>query len=123
MNILLWVLQGLTALLFAASGTMKLFLFDKVSHDVPSFAALPRTAWKLLGVIELACVVALIVPAALHWSPTLTPVAAAVLSAETLVFLWVHLKYREIPPMIFSVALGLVMAFIAYGRLTLAPLV
>ena len=37
MNILLWVLQVLAALLYTASGVMKVFLFDKVSKDVPSF--------------------------------------------------------------------------------------
>ena len=31
MNNLLWVLQILAALLYAASGVMKVFLFDKVS--------------------------------------------------------------------------------------------
>ena len=45
MNILLWVLQVLAALLYGASGVMKLFMFDKISADVPSFGALPRTAW------------------------------------------------------------------------------
>lgn len=37
MNSLLWVLQILAALLYASSGVMKVFLFDKVSGDVPSF--------------------------------------------------------------------------------------
>jgi len=41
-NILLWVLQVLAALLYGASGVMKVFMFDKVSKDVPSFGALPR---------------------------------------------------------------------------------
>jgi hypothetical protein len=31
MNILLWVLQILTALLYGGSGVMKVFMFDKVS--------------------------------------------------------------------------------------------
>jgi hypothetical protein len=31
MNILLWVLQVLAALLYAASGVMKVFMFEKVS--------------------------------------------------------------------------------------------
>lgn len=53
MNILLWVLQILTALLYAASGVMKLFMFEKVSKDVPSFGALPRNAWTALGILEL----------------------------------------------------------------------
>ncbi len=49
MNILLWVLQVLAALLYGASGVMKVFMFDKVSEQVPSFGALPRQAWMALG--------------------------------------------------------------------------
>src|SRR4029079_14186314 len=96
MNVLLWVLQVLAALLYGASGVMKVFLFDKVSKDVPSFGALPRGAWAALGVLELVCVAGLIVPAALHWMPVLTVVAATVLAAESLVFIGVHVKYREV---------------------------
>jgi hypothetical protein len=122
MNILLWVLQGLGALLFGASGVMKVFLFDKVSKDVPSFGALPREAWTALGILEIVCAVGLIVPSALPWQPRLTVLAAAVLAVETLLFVWVHVKVNEITPIIFSVVLGLVMAFIAYGRMVLSPI-
>jgi hypothetical protein len=122
MNILLWVLQVLAALLYGASGVMKVFMFDKVSQDVPSFGALPRDAWMALGILELLCTVGLIVPAAFHWKPALTVVAASVLAIESLVFVWVHIQYREIPPIIMSGALGLLMAFIAYGRMILKPI-
>lgn len=122
MNVLLWVLQVLGALLFGSSGVMKLFLFDKVSKDVPSFGALPRPAWAVLGAVELVCTVGLLVPGVTQWRPELTGVAAAVLAGETIVFVWVHVKYREVPPILFSVGLGAVMAFVAYGRLVLSPL-
>jgi uncharacterized membrane protein YphA (DoxX/SURF4 family) len=121
MNTLLWVLQILAALLYAASGVMKVFMFEKVSADVPSFGALPRSAWTALGILELVCMVGLIVPGALHWYPKLTVVAAAILALEGLVFVWVHIQYREIPPIIMSAILGLLMAFIAYGRMVLKP--
>ena len=123
MNILLWVLQVLAALLYGASGIMKLFLFDKISVDVKSFGALPREAWMALGVLELACTIGLIVPSALPWHPMLTVVAATLLAIESLVFIWVHVQYHEIPPIIFSVVLGLLMAFVAYGRMVLKPIV
>ena len=123
MNVLLWVLQVLAALLYGASGVMKVFMFEKVSGDVPSFGALPREAWTALGLLELVCTVGLIVPAAFHWHPTLTVVAATTLAVESLVFIWVHVKYREIPPIVMSVVLGLLTAFIAYGRMVLAPIV
>ena len=122
MNILLWVLQALAALLYGASGVMKVFLFDKVSEGVQSFGALPRQAWTALGILELVCTVGLIVPGVFHWQPTLTVGAATVLAIESLVFVGVHLKYREMTPIIMSVVLGLLMAFIAYGRLVLKPI-
>jgi hypothetical protein len=85
MNILLWVLQVLAALLYGASGVMKVFMFDKVREGVPSFGALPREAWMTLGILELVC--------------------------------------HETPPIILSGVLGLLMAFIAYGRMVLKPIV
>jgi hypothetical protein len=122
MNILLWVLQVLAAFLYGASGVMKVFMFDKVSKDVPSFGALPREAWRALGILELVCTVGLIVPAALHWQPMPTVVAATVLAIESLVFIGVHAKYREIAPIVMSAVLGLIMAFVAYGRMILDPI-
>ena len=121
MNILLWTLQVLTAFAYAASGVMKVFMFDKVSADVRSFGALPREAWAALGTLELACVVGLIVPGALKLNPQLTVVAASLLALESLVFIGVHVKYRETPSIVMSGALGLVMAFIAYGRMVVHP--
>jgi uncharacterized membrane protein len=121
MNTFLWILQIVAALLYGSSGVMKVFMFDKISGDVPSFGAMPRKAWTALGVVELLCVVGLILPAVTHWHPELTVVAAAILSIEALVFIWVHMKYREIPPIVFSVVLGVAMAFVAYGRSVLYP--
>jgi DoxX-like family len=123
MNILLWVLQILAALLYGASGVMKIFMFDKISADQPSFGALPREGWMVLGIIELICLVGLIVPSAFHWHPKLTVVAAAILAIEALVFIWVHVKYHEMTPIIMSAVLGLLMAFIAYGRMVLKPII
>ena len=123
MNILLWVLQVLAALLYGSSGVMKVFMFEKISQDVPSFGALPRDAWMALGIMELVCTIGLIVPAAFHWRPHLTILAATLLAIESLVFVWVHVKYHEITPLILSGVLGLLMAFIAYGRMVLRPIV
>ena len=123
MNTLLWVLQVLAALVYGASGVMKVFMFDKISGDVPSFGALPREAWMALGILELVCMVGLIAPAAFHWRPVLTVVAATALAIESLVFVWVHVKYREVAPIVMSVVLGLLAAFIAYGRTVLKPIV
>jgi hypothetical protein len=76
----------------------------------------------VLGILELVCTVGLIVPAAFGWRPTLTAVSAALLAAESLVFIGVHAKHREVTPIIMSGVLGLIMAFIAYGRMVLKPI-
>ncbi|MGC4054830.1 MAG: DoxX family protein [Paludibaculum sp.] len=122
MNTLLWVLQVLAAIVYGASGTMKVFMFEKVSADVPSFGALPRGVWTILGILELICTIGLIVPAAFRWRPELTVVAAVILAVESLVFIWVHLKYREVGTIVMSAVLGLIMTFIAYGRMVLSPI-
>ena len=122
MNVLLWILQVLAALVYGASGVMKVFMFDTVSKDVQSFGALPRQVWTILGIVELVCVAGLIVPGAAHWHPSLTVAAASVLAIESLVFIWVHVRYRETPPIIMSAVLGCLMAFIAYGRMVLQPI-
>jgi DoxX-like family len=98
-------------------------MFDKVSQDVPSFGALPQEAWMTLGILELVCTAGLIDRAAFHWQPQLTILAAAILAVESLVFIGVHVKYREVTLMILSGVLGLLMAFIAYVRMVLRPIV
>jgi hypothetical protein len=97
-------------------------MLDKVREGVKSFDALPPEGWKALGILELVCAVGLIVPDALHWHPPLTVLAAAILAVETLVFVGVHVKYREVTPTIMSAVLGLLLAFIAYGRMVLKPI-
>ena len=122
MNRLLWVLQILAALLYGSSGVMKVFMFEKISQDVPSFGALPREAWMVLGILELVCTIGLIVPGVFHWRPRLTILAATLLAIESIVFVWVHVTYDEMTPLILSGVLGLLMAFIAYGRMVLRPI-
>ena len=122
MNALLWVLQVLAALLYGASGIMKVFMLDQVREGVPSFGALPREAWIALGILELACVIGLIVPAALRWRPVLTGIAALLLALESLVFIGVHIRYGETMSIVMSAVLGVVMAFVAYGRMVVRPI-
>ena len=123
MNILLWVLQALAALVCAASGVMKVFMFNQISKDVRSFEVLPRETWMALGTVELICTVGLIAPGAFRWHPGLTVIAATVLAIESLVVIWVHARHREIHPKLLSGVLGLLVAFIAYGRMVLKPIV
>lgn len=117
MNILLWILQAALAFLFLAGGSYKLFKFDQLATYMQ---ALPRAGWRALGVVEMVGAVLLIVPAVANWMPVLTPIAAAGLALETLglaaLYARYSLKLAATNPMVWAVAMGLLAAFVAYGR-------
>jgi len=119
MNVLLWILQVVLALFCFAGGQYKLLHFDELAK-VPSAAALPRAGWGAIGVFEILCAVLLIVPAATKWMPVLTPLAAAALVLESLALAVLFAQYSQAlsatNPLVYVVAMGLVAAFVAYGR-------
>jgi hypothetical protein len=120
MNILLWVLQAVLALLFLAGGAYKVFSSDALAKQ---FSALSRGGWRALGVLEMLGAVLLIVPAAANWMPVLTPLAAAVLALETLALAALYARYSlkltAENPLAWALVMGLLAAFVAYGRYTL----
>ena len=124
MNVLLWVLQAALALLCLAGGAYKTFKFEEVAQHM---RALSHGGWRALGVLEMLCGILLIVPAAANWMPALTPLAAAVLALECLALSGLYARYslklNAANPLIWSVGMGLVAAFVAYGRYALRPLV
>src|SRR6266478_2137560 len=126
MNVLLWVLQAALALLYLAGGAYKVFSFAELAK-VPSTAALSRGGWGALGVLEMLGAVLLVVPAAARWMPVLTPLAAAVLALETLALAGLYARYSlkvaATNPLVWAVVMGLLAAFVAYGRYVLRPLV
>jgi hypothetical protein len=120
MNVLLWIVQVALALLYLAGGAYKTFMFDELANH---FVALSRGGWGALGVFEMVGAVLLIVPAATKWKPILTPLAAAALALETLAIAALYARYSlELTvtnPLPWAVAMGLLAAFVAYGRYAL----
>ena|ERR1044072_8661492 len=122
MNVLLWILQVALALLYFAGGSYKVFRFDELAGQL---AALPRGGWRALGVLEMVGAVLLVVPAAARWMPELTPLAAAVLALETLGLAALYARYSlaiaATNPMVWALVMGLLAAFVAYGRYAVRP--
>ncbi len=123
MNVLLWILQVVLAFLYGAGGSYKTFKFDALAKQM---RALSRGGWRVLGVLEMVGAVLLIVPAAAKWMPVLTPIAAAALALETLGLAALYprhsLKLAATNPMVWALVMGLVAAFVGYGRYALSPL-
>jgi hypothetical protein len=124
MNVLLWVLQVALALLSLAGGAYKVFMFDELAK-MPAMGALSRGGWSALGVFEMLCAVLLVVPAAAGWIPVLIPLAAAALALESLALAGLYaqysLKLTATNPLVWVVGMGLIAAFVAYGRYALRP--
>jgi hypothetical protein len=122
MNALLWILQVALALVYLAGGAYKLFMFDALASQM---SVLSRSGWGALGALEMLCGVMLVVPAAARWMPVLTPIAAAALALETLILAGLYAQYSfsltSTNPLVWAVAMGLLVAFVAYGRYALRP--
>jgi hypothetical protein len=118
----LWVLQIVLALLYFSGGAYKAFSFDQVAAQL---TALSRGGWRAVGIFEMLGAVLLIAPAALKWKPLLTPLAAAVLALETFALAVLYAQYSlqlaVSNPLLWALVMGLLAAFVAYGRYALRP--
>jgi uncharacterized membrane protein YphA (DoxX/SURF4 family) len=121
MNILLWVLQIALAWLCIAGGIFQIFRIEELRKGVAAMRALPRGLWAFLGAFGCVAGVCLIVPGAIHVLPVLTPIAAAAVAAESVLISAFYVYYHDSSPLVYSVAMAILAAFIAYGRFVLRP--
>ena len=108
---MLWMLQGLLALLFLFAGTAKLMM---PIAEMTRQTSLPGPFIRFLGVAEILGAMGLILPTLLGIRPLLTPLAAA-----GLVIIMIGATVMSLPmgPMAFlPLVTGILVAFVAYGR-------
>jgi hypothetical protein len=115
----LWIIQGLLAALFLFAGGMKLVLpLEKLTGPVP----LPGLFLRFIGVAEVLGAAGLILPGLLRIRPGLTSLAAAGLVIIMIGATVVTLASGDMASALIPLAVGLLAAFVAYGRWRLAPL-
>jgi uncharacterized membrane protein YphA (DoxX/SURF4 family) len=124
MNIVLWIIQVLLALLFLFAGGTKLVLPIEVLNSMgsPNQVHLPGLLIRLIGVFEVLGGLGLILPALLRIKPSLTPLAAAGLVIIMIGAVALTIIGDGIAPALFPLVVGLLLVFVAYGRLRLAPI-
>ncbi len=114
----LWIVQGLLALLFLFAGGMKLVVpLEKLAGPVP----LPGAFMRFIGVAEVLGAIGLILPQLLGIRPGLTPLAAAGLLIIMIGATAVTLAGGDFAHVAIPLVVGLLAAFVAYGRWRLAP--
>ena len=118
MNYALWIVQGLLALIFLFAGGMKLVLpVEEMTKQVP----LPGWFLRFIAVCEVLGAIGLILPGLLRIRPGLTPLAAAGLVIIMIGATVVTLATADVALALIPLVVGLLSAFVAYGRWRLAP--
>jgi DoxX-like protein len=113
MTYALWIVQGLLALLFLFAGGMKLVQPLEVLTEQ---MALPGLFVRFIGVAEVLGALGLILPELLRMRPGLTPLAAAGLVIIMIGATVLTLAGGNIAPALMPLVVGLLAAFVAYGR-------
>ncbi len=114
MNIALWSLQVLLALLFLFAGGVKLIMpIEEMTKGMP--VAIPGLLLRFIGVCEVLGGLGLVLPGLLRVKPWLTPIAAVGLVIIMLGAVAFSLKLG-VTAAIMPLVVGLLLALVAYKR-------
>jgi uncharacterized membrane protein YphA (DoxX/SURF4 family) len=115
MNIVLWIIQALLALLFLFAGTMK-FIMSVADMNKQAPVALPGWFLHFIAVCEILGALGLILPLLLGIKPRLTPLAAAGLTVIMAGAIAVALIGGVPSQAILPVIVGVLCILVAYAR-------
>ena len=119
-NRLLWTAQTLSALLFLFAGSMKFIMPVEKMQQGP--IVFPLAFLYFIGACECLGALGLILPAATRVQTILTPLAAAGLTIIMIGATTVSILAMGPAAGIFPAVVGVVTAWIAYGRTRVVPL-
>ena len=120
MNVTLWVLQVLLALVFLAHGVMMLAPPAEVAVQMD--AMLPRWFQVFLGVAEVLAAIGLTLPGLTRIQPGLVPAAAAGVMVVMVSATVLHLVRNEFSAAATTCVLLLMATCVAYGRWRRLPI-
>lgn len=116
MNIALWVVQGLLAVMFLMAGATKAFQYEKAREKMAWVRDVPKGLVLFVGIAEVLGGLGLVLPALLGLPAVLTPLAAAGLALVMLLAAGLHAKRGEHQAIVMNMVLLLLSAFVTYGR-------
>jgi hypothetical protein len=119
-NVALWIVQVLLALLFLFAGGIKLVTpIEEMLQQMP--LALPGWFLRFTGVVEVLGAVGLVLPWLLGVWPVLTPLAALGLMIVMIGAVVFTMSAVDAAMALIPLIVGLSCAFVAYGRWRLTP--
>ena len=127
MNIVLWILQVLLAVMFLMAGAMKstqskAAIKERGGERMNWVDSVSDSNLKLIGILEIMAGIGLILPQLTGILPWLTPLAAVGLVLTMIGAMILHVQRGDGPqPLVTNVIILLLAAFVAYGRFVLLP--
>jgi uncharacterized membrane protein YphA (DoxX/SURF4 family) len=124
MDTVLWILQLLLALAFVGAGINHVMQRGGGSGRMAWMLAVPKPLLTTIGILEIAGAAGLVLPPVTGIALWLTPLAATLLALVVVFAAVFHLRRdREGMNAAMNLVLAALAAFVAYGRLVLAPYV
>ena len=123
MSVTLWIVQSLLALVFLFAGVMKFLMpVEEMTAGTP----FPGSFYHFIGLCEILGAFGLILPGLLKIKPGLTPLAATgltIIMIGATALTAMGMGGPGVPPTmaVIPLVVGLLSAFVAYGRWSLAP--
>ena len=120
MNLTLWIIAGLLAVVYLAAGIAKLIVPKE------KLATAPAAGWiedysagsvKAIGALEVLAAVGLVLPAAIDIAPVLVPLAAVGLVLLMAGATMTRIRRHEAKPMVADLVYLALAGFVAWGRL------
>lgn len=117
MNLALWIVQIILAVLFAAIGVLKVSRpKDRLAPMMPWVADFSPATVRFVGAVELLAAVGLIGPAVTGVATMLVPAAAVGLAVTMLLAAIVHVRRGEASAFVVNLVLLALAGFVAWGR-------
>ncbi len=123
MNIILWIIQILLALLFLFAGGSKLVMSMEAmaAQSPPNAVQFSELFIRFIGVVEVLGALGLVLPPLLRRNQSLTPLAAlglliVMIGAVVVTVMGPGVRFAIIP-----IVVAVLCAFVAYGRSKLHP--
>jgi uncharacterized membrane protein len=118
MEIALWIVAALVALLYLASGGMKVFAIEVYRKQAPWAKDVNNTLVRVVGVLELLGAIGIVLPQLTGiGAPLLTILAALGLVLVQVVAVVMHIARKEYASLPINVVLIILPLFVFLGRL------
>lgn len=122
-GITLWTAQIVLAAMFIMAGLPKaLTPIHELAATMPLAGEVPEAFVRFIGISELLAAIGLVLPGVFRIKPLLISLAAAGLVLIMVLAVLYHLAKGEVVPAGINVVLGLLAAFVAWGRYSKAPI-